>query len=207
MPKDNELTKQKLLAAAVEMFTENGYYDTKISDIVKKAGVAQGTFYLYFQTKESIFTSIIKETNERMIHQIDHIFADHVSPEMSEDELKQRLYETISGCMSLYREHKAIVYMMRIHGSSQFAEAQRVAAECDESLLSIIIKLFKKFHLFPEYDQFQYQVAASAINGMMNETCMQYVILRDATDEDISKISRVVTQMIYDMTVGKECKS
>src|SRR5262245_44500387 len=40
-----------LLAAAVEVFAAKGYTATRVSDIVREAGVAQGTFYLYFKSK------------------------------------------------------------------------------------------------------------------------------------------------------------
>nr|WP_205516379.1 TetR/AcrR family transcriptional regulator [Paenibacillus sp. SYP-B3998] len=192
-----------MLNAALEIFTEKGYYETKVSDIVKKAGVAQGTFYLYFQTKESIFTSIIKSTNEVMIDQVERIFTEKASPLMSKEEFMQRLHETVYSCMSVYRDHKAIMYMMRVHGASQFGEAEQVVEAWNECLLGIIIKLFHKFQLFPSYNEFQFEIAARAIDGMLNETCMQYLILRDSTDEQISQISGVVTEMIYDMTLGR----
>ncbi len=55
----SEITKSKLISSAKKIFSEKGYYDTKVSDIVKDAGVAQGTFYLYFKSKEEIFKEII----------------------------------------------------------------------------------------------------------------------------------------------------
>ncbi len=55
----SEKTKSKLISSAKKIFSEKGYYDTKVSDIVKEAGVAQGTFYLYFKSKEEIFKEII----------------------------------------------------------------------------------------------------------------------------------------------------
>ncbi|MBX0312473.1 MAG: TetR/AcrR family transcriptional regulator, partial [Sulfurihydrogenibium sp.] len=42
-------TKDKIIVAAKELFSTKGYHETKVSDIVEKAGVAQGTFYLYFK--------------------------------------------------------------------------------------------------------------------------------------------------------------
>ncbi|WP_457644409.1 TetR/AcrR family transcriptional regulator [Persephonella sp.] len=53
-------TRQKLIDSAVKIFSEKGYFNTKVSDIVKDAGVAQGTFYLYFRSKEEIFLSIVE---------------------------------------------------------------------------------------------------------------------------------------------------
>ncbi len=52
-------TKMKLINAAVKVFSEKGYFGTRVSDIVKKAGVAQGTFYLYFKSKEDAFLFIV----------------------------------------------------------------------------------------------------------------------------------------------------
>ena len=49
---------QLILNAAMEVITEKGYDKTVISDIVKKAGVAQGTFYLYFSSKKALIPAI-----------------------------------------------------------------------------------------------------------------------------------------------------
>lgn len=48
-------TRQRLLAAAAELFTERGYDDTQTPDIAERAGVAVGTFYRYFSDKRQAF--------------------------------------------------------------------------------------------------------------------------------------------------------
>ncbi|MEO4054153.1 helix-turn-helix domain-containing protein [Solibacillus sp. CAU 1738] len=53
-----EKSKQLLLEKAMELFSSNGYHQTKISDIVKAADLTQPTFYLYFQSKESLFNDL-----------------------------------------------------------------------------------------------------------------------------------------------------
>jgi AcrR family transcriptional regulator len=59
-----------ILDAAIEVITEKGLFNTSISDIVKRAGVAQGTFYLYFRSKNALIPAIaqnfISITMERM---------------------------------------------------------------------------------------------------------------------------------------------
>lgn len=52
-------SKAKLLTIATEEFATNGFHETKISTIVKKAGVTQPTFYLYFHSKEAIFQELV----------------------------------------------------------------------------------------------------------------------------------------------------
>ena len=52
-------TREGLLKAAGEVFRERGYHKTLISDIVSRAGVAQGTFYLHFASKREIFDGLL----------------------------------------------------------------------------------------------------------------------------------------------------
>jgi len=50
--------KEKIVSAAMQVFKEKGIDKAKISDIVKIAGIAQGTFYLYFPSKLSLMPAI-----------------------------------------------------------------------------------------------------------------------------------------------------
>ncbi len=56
-----EKSKKLLLEKAMELFSTNGYHETKISDIVKSANLTQPTFYLYFQSKESLYKDLIEQ--------------------------------------------------------------------------------------------------------------------------------------------------
>jgi AcrR family transcriptional regulator len=59
-------TRQRLLEAAEEVFTELGYHDASITKIAEAAGVAPGTFYLYFASKLAIFDELIEDMNHRV---------------------------------------------------------------------------------------------------------------------------------------------
>ena len=50
-----------MLHCAKELFAQKGYHQASISDIIQRAGVARGTFYLYFQSKRDVFDSILDE--------------------------------------------------------------------------------------------------------------------------------------------------
>lgn len=54
-----EHKRRDLLNAAFELFTSKGFHDTSIADIVTKAGIAKGTFYLYFKDKTDIRNRLI----------------------------------------------------------------------------------------------------------------------------------------------------
>jgi AcrR family transcriptional regulator len=64
----NKLNKQKsLYDAAYELFTTKGVNDTAINDIVKAAGVAKGTFYLYFKDKYHIIDLIVLRKSSKVL--------------------------------------------------------------------------------------------------------------------------------------------
>ena len=51
----------QIIEAAVRVFSRNGYYNSRVSDIAKEAGVASGTIYLYFKTKDAILVTLFRE--------------------------------------------------------------------------------------------------------------------------------------------------
>src|SRR5687768_3170766 len=52
---------QQIIDAAVRVFARNGYYNSRVSDIAREAGIASGTIYLYFKTKDEILVSLFRE--------------------------------------------------------------------------------------------------------------------------------------------------
>jgi len=69
-PKTKEERKRQLLDAALECFGTRGYHETQVSDIIKRADVARGTFYLYFEGKREIFRALMEELFEKVTSQI-----------------------------------------------------------------------------------------------------------------------------------------
>ena len=52
---------QQIIDAAVRVFARNGYYNSRVSDIAREAGIASGTIYLYFRTKDEILVTLFRE--------------------------------------------------------------------------------------------------------------------------------------------------
>jgi AcrR family transcriptional regulator len=58
--------RQQILLAAREVFAKRGYHQATIDDIVAQAGVARGTFYLYFEDKRSVFSDLIDRFSAKL---------------------------------------------------------------------------------------------------------------------------------------------
>src|SRR5262249_41082810 len=52
---------QQIIDAAIRVFARNGYYNSRVSDIAREAGIASGTIYLYFKTKDEILGTLFRE--------------------------------------------------------------------------------------------------------------------------------------------------
>ncbi len=56
-----ERTRRKLLDAALLEFGEKGFHEASVSSITRRAGVALGSFYTYFDTKDALFRDLVKD--------------------------------------------------------------------------------------------------------------------------------------------------
>src|SRR4051795_3442658 len=71
-----ERTLRKILDAAREEFGERGFSESSIVGITRRAGVALGTFYTYFDSKEALFQALVRDMSGQV--------RDHVAPVLRE---------------------------------------------------------------------------------------------------------------------------
>ena len=63
----------EILHAALELFVEKGYATTRLEDVAQRAGVSKGTVYLYFDSKEDLFKSVIRSGIVRAIEEAEKL--------------------------------------------------------------------------------------------------------------------------------------
>jgi AcrR family transcriptional regulator len=96
-------TKEQLINAAIRKFHQKGFQKTRISDIVSEAGVAQGTFYLYFKSKEEILKNICVEHMHRfqkVFQETDILFGGN-----NIDEIKGNINCFLKKLLELYKDN------------------------------------------------------------------------------------------------------
>jgi AcrR family transcriptional regulator len=113
--KDPEVRKLELIEAALALFREHGCEQTSVSDIVKKVGVAQGTFYYYFQSKDDVLNAAI-----------DHYLRDHLEKmvrQLIADDSKnatQKLQLVIDASLSLKNGERSFVEYLHTEENASF---------------------------------------------------------------------------------------
>lgn len=128
-------TLRALLNAAAEEFGEKGFHEAAISRITARAGVATGSFYVYFDSKEAIFTALVRDLSSQV--------RDFVGPKIQEapDQLSAERAGQ-AAYLDFVRRHKEIY---RIIDESEFVDpagyrdhytqtAQRIAARLEAGM-------------------------------------------------------------------------
>ena len=71
---------QQIIDAAIRVFARNGYYNSRVSDIAREAGIASGTIYLYFKTKDEILVTLFREKMAEWVAHVRHEIAGEPDP-------------------------------------------------------------------------------------------------------------------------------
>lgn len=107
MGKIDEKKKKKqesLLYAAFELFTEQGIHNTSISDIVKRAKMAKGTFYLYFKDKYDIRDRLITRQTSALFEE-----ASRVVEQQEWDSLEEKVLALVDNIMDQLHENPVLL--------------------------------------------------------------------------------------------------
>ncbi|MDE2596430.1 MAG: TetR/AcrR family transcriptional regulator [Sphingomonadales bacterium] len=130
-------TMRRLLDAAAQEFGERGFHEASVSGITRRAGTALGSFYTYFDSKDAIFSALVRD----MSAGVARAAAAGVSPGSTGI---RRESEALAGFLAFARQHKELY---RIIDEAEFADpasyrahyegtAARIKARFDESVAS-----------------------------------------------------------------------
>lgn len=97
-----------ILDAAYELFGSRGFYETKMSEVAEHAGIAKGTVYLYFKSKEDLFMAVTRRDCEGFMLQL---------------EQKLQNFITLTEKLKVISEHHLLYYYERKHHTNLFFRA------------------------------------------------------------------------------------
>jgi TetR/AcrR family fatty acid metabolism transcriptional regulator len=116
---------EAILRAAIEVFARNGFFNSKVADVAREAGVADGTVYLYFKNKDDILVSIFDHVTDQALERGRARLA-------KIDEPLKKLHRIVKGHLELFAGDRdlAVVFQAELRSSTKFMEqfsATRVA--------------------------------------------------------------------------------
>ena len=106
-----DMRKGQILAAAVELFSRYGFYETEVEAIAKVAGVSKGTIYNYFTDKHALFMETVEFGIERLSKRVSESTRGIAEP-------ASRLETAIDSYLSFLRENRHLYRIVFLHRST-----------------------------------------------------------------------------------------
>jgi AcrR family transcriptional regulator len=114
--------RAQLVAAARDVFAEKGYHEATVDDITRKAGVAKGTFYLYFEEKREIYYDLVRT----FLQHVKDIGAGVAREVHTAQEFYARAEAAAFQLVSVFVEHFALARLAYRESMSLDAELERM---------------------------------------------------------------------------------
>ncbi|GAA0483809.1 fatty acid metabolism transcriptional regulator FadR [Salinibacillus aidingensis] len=174
--KKNKPKYKQIIDAAVEVIAENGYHASQVSKIAKKAGVADGTIYLYFRNKEDILVSLFQE---KMGNFIERIKEDTEQKSNADEKLRTLIEMHFSRLANNY--HLAVVTQLELRQSNK--DLRQKINEVLKGYLAVIDEILKEgieeglFH--PELN---IKLVRQMIFGTLDEVVTNWVMKEEKYD-------------------------
>lgn len=179
--------RQRILEAATRVFARKGYFAARVSDIAKKAGIADGTIYLYFRNKEDILVSLF-----------DGVMSEHIASGRAElAQLKgapAKLRAIAAHHLKLLGQNQdlAVVFQVELRQSTKFMERFTASWFRDylELLTEIIAEGQREGSLRSGLPR---KVVAKALFGALDEMVTSWILGRK--DYDLGELATPVVDL------------
>lgn len=182
-------TREKLLESAKELFSKKGYYETKISDIVEKSGVAQGTFYIYFKSKEEIFLELVKSLHLDLMERLEkYIKIEKDCQSLIKDFVKEFLTEVYNN------REIAEIFFSQLFGLNQ--EFKKLYLKKISDIQNLIFKVVNRY-----FSDEESQILSTLILGFVRQIFFNCLTNKNLSlDQMLSKAEKgidIIFQGIY----------
>lgn len=182
-------TRERLLQSAKELFSKKGYCETKVSDIVEKSGVAQGTFYIYFKSKEEIFLELVKSLHLDLMKNLEkYIKIEKDCQSLIKDFVKEFLTEVYNN------REIAEIFFSQLFGLNQ--DFKKLYLKKISDIQNLIFRVVNRY--FPEEES---QILSTLILGFVRQIFFNYLTNKNLSlDQMLSKAEKgidIIFQGIY----------
>ena len=164
--------REAILRAAIQVFADNGYSNSKVADIAREAGIADGTVYLYFKSKEEILHSVFDRSMEEAIAEGKKQLAETSDPKEKLRRIALLHLERLGADRDL-----AVVFQVELRGSTKFM--QEFSAAGFAEYLGLIRSTFEEGQnagLFRK--ELNAKVMAKILFGALDEMATNWILSR-----------------------------
>jgi TetR/AcrR family fatty acid metabolism transcriptional regulator len=186
---------EAILRAATVVFARNGYFNAKVSDIAGEAGIADGTVYLYFKSKEEILHSIFDRAMEKFFAEAKEELAGLTAPEEKIRRIARLHLEKLGA-----DKNAAIVFQVELRGSTKFMEEFSAAGL--GKYLDLIRKTFEEGQRSGVFrTSLNAKVCSKMLYGALDEMATNWILSKKTYP--LAPMADVVLDVFFDGVTSK----
>ncbi|HBL85338.1 MAG: hypothetical protein A2Y17_01950 [Clostridiales bacterium GWF2_38_85] len=189
------MSREKIMAAAISVFSKVGYYRASMDDIARTAEVAKGTLYYHFPTKLELFKCLVTEGMKYITGKIRKEFDENLPVDI-------QLKNAIESNVSLYIEYKelATIFFNELSNGID-ADALVEINTLKNEYICFIADILRNSCSEEKKKTINFEMAAAGFLGMLDTTCKFYLKGTDKVKlEEIQEfINEVISAWLYRM--------
>lgn len=178
-------TLRKLLDASAIEFGEKGFHEASVSSITRRAGVALGTFYTYFDSKDALFRALVNDMSDN----VKSSARSALSEDMSALEIERA---ALAAFLDFAREHKEIY---RIIDEAEFVDPASYRRHY-ETIANRIRSRLKAGGASGDFRPDLGELEAWAVMGMNVFVGLRYVVWDDGKDSTSEAVAKRVNRLL-----------
>lgn len=167
--------------AAIEIFYEHGYHAAKVSQIVEHVGVAQGTFYLYFEGKQQLFGELLSDFLEMVVTTVANWEPAEIDTRPVLERELTRVGMLLTEVFLDNRKMTAIFFRESLAVAPEFNELIRHAYETLLAMLTDFNGILHKRGLIAEMD---FRLLATMTVGMVERIIVERIVHDTLADKE-----------------------
>jgi len=185
IPKEER--RQQILKAARDVFVKRGYHQTTIDDIVAAAGVARGTYYLYFEDKRAVLADLIDRFAAQITMAIQRITTDEV-----ERSVGMQVRENIRAVIGVCLKERSMTKILFTDATGVDSDFHRKLSTFYDSVVQLLTESLKDGQALGIVGEGEPRVLAYLTVGALKELLYQAVGM-GLTEET----TEVLTQQLF----------
>jgi AcrR family transcriptional regulator len=187
----DDTKKEQIRRAALAVFAQRGFHGTTVDDIAQEAGIAKGTIYLYYASKEEILIAIFRRYIDAMLDFVDGLLDSALS-------VSEILAEFVKRQIDMIREEPDLMRVLSRRSLLALSDGDERMLEFQRYLLDRIATLLERGKKLGEMRALDVRIASCAMLALQETLPLYLTVYADSLPKDaLSRVTQQLAQFMW----------
>jgi AcrR family transcriptional regulator len=187
----DDTKKEQIRRAALAVFARRGFHGTTVEDIAQEAGIAKGTIYLYYTSKQEILIAIFRRYIDAMLDFVDGLLDSALS-------VSEILAEFVKRQIDMIREEPDLMRVLSRRSLLALSDGDERMLEFQRYLLDRIATLLERGKKLGEMRALDVRIAACAMLALQETLPLYLTVYADSLPKDaLPRVTQQLAQFMW----------